>query len=287
MSAAFGFATIAWTQNAAHLLQCRREPYNANTPEEYAPNMSGHSKWSTIKRQKGVADAQRGQIFTKLSKEIIIAAKAGGGDPAGNTRLRLAIQKAKESNMPADNIKRAIDRAVGGGDGADLAEITYEGYGPNGTAVLVEVATDNRNRIVAEVRNVFTRAGGNLGETGSVSWNFENRGVITITPNGKDADEVALYAIDAGAEDVDVGDGSIDVYTAPADLEKVKKALEDNGVTVDSAEASRVPKTTVALDEKHAIAMLRLVEKLESLEDVQKVYFNADISDDVFASYAG
>ncbi len=249
--------------------------------------MSGHSKWSTIKRQKGVADAQRGQVFTKISKEIIMAAKAGGGDPAGNTRLRLAIQKAKESNMPADNIKRAIDRAAGGGEGADLVEITYEGYGPNGTAVLVEVATDNRNRTVAEVRNVFARAGGNLGETGSVSWNFENRGVITITPNGKDPDDVALYAIDAGADDVQVGDSSIDVYTAPADLEKVKKALEDNGVTIDSAEASLVAKTTVALDEKHAVSMLRLVEKLESLEDVQKVYFNADISDDVFASYAG
>ena len=249
--------------------------------------MSGHSKWSTIKRQKGVADAQRGQVFTKLSKEIIMAAKAGGGDPAGNTRLRLAIQKAKESNMPADNIKRAIERASGGGDGADLVEITYEGYGPAGTAVLVEVATDNRNRTVAEVRNVLTRAGGNLGETGSVSWNFENRGVIIVTPNGKDPDDVALYAIDAGAEDVQVGDGAIDVYTAPGDLEKVRKALEDNGVTVDSAEASRVPKTTVALDEKHAVAMLRLVEKLEAIDDVQKVYFNADISDDVFASYAG
>jgi YebC/PmpR family DNA-binding regulatory protein len=178
--------------------------------------MSGHSKWSTIKRQKGVADAQRGQIFTKLSKEIIIAAKAGGGDPAGNTRLRLAIQKAKRQHARRQHQARHRP-AVGGGDGC-LAEITYEGYGPNGTAVLVEVATDNRNRIVAEVRNVFTRAGGNLGETGSVSWNFENRGVITITPNGKDADEVALYAIDAGAEDVQVGDGSIDVYTAPADL---------------------------------------------------------------------
>ncbi len=249
--------------------------------------MSGHSKWSTIKRQKGVADAQRGQVFTKLSKEIIMAAKAGGGDPAGNTRLRLAVQKAKESNMPADNIKRAIERASGGGDGADLVEITYEGYGPAGTAVLVEVATDNRNRTVAEVRNVLTRAGGNLGETGSVSWNFENRGVIIVTPNGKDPDDIALYAIDAGAEDVQVGDGSIDVYTAPADLEKVRKSLEDNGVTVDSAEASRVPKTTVALDEKHAVAMLRLVEKLEAIDDVQKVYFNADISDDVFASYAG
>lgn len=249
--------------------------------------MSGHSKWSTIKRQKGVADAQRGQVFTKLSKEIIIAAKAGGGDPAGNTRLRLAIQKAKEQNMPADNIQRAIQRAVGGGEGTELAEITYEGYGPAGTAVLVEVATDNRNRTVAEVRNVFARAGGNLGESGSVSWNFDSRGVITVTAGGKNPDDVALYAIDAGADDVQVGADSIDVYTAPSDLEKVRKALEDNGVNVDSAEASRVPKTTVQLDEKHAVAMLRLVEKLEALDDVQKVYFNADISDDVFASYAG
>ncbi len=249
--------------------------------------MSGHSKWSTIKRQKGVADAQRGQIFTKLSKEIIIAAKAGGGDPAANTRLRLAIQKAKESNMPADNIQRAIQRAVGGGDGADLVEIMYEGYGPNGTAVLVEVATDNRNRTVAEVRNVFARSGGNLGESGSVAWNFDNRGVITLTPNGNDPDAVAMCAIDAGADDVQVSADSIDIYTAPADLEKVKKALEDTGVRVDSAEASRVPKTTVALDERNAVSMLRLVEKLEALDDVQKVYFNADISDDVFASYAG
>ncbi len=249
--------------------------------------MSGHSKWSTIKRQKGVADAQRGQMFTKLSKEIIIAAKAGGGDPSGNTRLRLAIQKAKENNMPADNIQRAIQRAVGGGEGADLAEITYEGYGPNGTAVLVEVATDNRNRTVAEVRNVFARSGGNLGESGSVSWNFDSRGVITVTPNGKDANDVALYAIDAGADDVQIGDETIDIYTSPADLEKVKKALEDNGVKVESAESSLVPKTTVALDEKSAVSMLRLVEKLEALDDVQKVYFNADISDEVFASYAG
>ncbi len=249
--------------------------------------MSGHSKWSTIKRQKGVADAQRGQVFTKLSKEIIIAAKAGGGDPAGNTRLRLAIQKAKEQNMPADNIKRAIERAVGGGEGTELAEITYEGYGPAGTAVLVEVATDNRNRTVAEVRNVFSRAGGNMSEAGSVAWNFDSRGVITVTPSGKDPDDVALCAIDAGAEDVDVGMDTIDIYTAPSDLEKVKKALEDNGLKVESAESSRVPKTTVALDERSAVSMLRLVEKLEALDDVQKVYFNADISDDVFASYAG
>lgn len=247
--------------------------------------MSGHSKWSTIKRQKGVADAQRGAVFTKISKEIIMAAKAGGGDPAANFRLRLILQKAKENNMPNENIKRAIERATGGGEGVDLQEITYEGYGPAGTAVIVEAATENRNRTVAEVRNVFARTGGNLGENGSVGWIFESRGVISVTPNGKDPDEVALHAIDAGAEDVQVGEDSIDVYTQPSDLEAVKKALEDNGVAVASAETARVPKTTVQLDEKDAIQTLRLVEKLEALEDVQKVYFNAEFSDDVMASY--
>jgi YebC/PmpR family DNA-binding regulatory protein len=247
--------------------------------------MSGHSKWSTIKRQKGVADAQRGQLFTKLSKEIIISAKQGGADVNSNFRLRMAIQKARENNMPADNIQRAIARATGSGDGVELSEITYEGYGPAGTAVMVEVATDNRNRVVAEIRNVFTRAGGGLGETGSVAWNFESRGVISVVPGGQDPDEVALHAIDAGAEDVQVGSDSIDVYTQPADLEKVKKALEENGVKVESAENERVAKTTVQLDEKSAIQTLRLVEKLESLDDVQKVYFNAEFSDDVFAAY--
>ncbi len=247
--------------------------------------MSGHSKWSTIKRQKGVADAQRGQLFTRLSKEIIIAAKQGGPDPNANFRLRMAVQKARENNMPADNIERAIKRATGGAEGAEIVEITYEGYGPSGTAVLVEAATDNRNRMVAEVRNVFTRAGGSLGESGSVAWNFDSRGLISVVPNGQDPDEVALYAIDAGAEDVQVGDDTIEVYTAPADLERVKKALEDRQLKVESAEAARVPKTTVQLDEKSAIQMLRLVEKLEALDDVQKVYFNAEFSDDVLASY--
>jgi YebC/PmpR family DNA-binding regulatory protein len=247
--------------------------------------MSGHSKWSTIKRQKGAADAQRGQLFTKLSREIIIAAKQGGGDPETNFRLRLAIQRAKEKNMPADNIKRAIERATGGGDGAELQEVTYEGYGPAGTALLIEAATDNRNRTVAEVRSVFTRVGGNLGEAGSVAWIFDNRGVINVTPGAREPDEIALHAIDAGAEDVQVSDGSIEVYTQPSDLEKVRKALEDAGVKVQSAESARVPKTTVSLDERTAIQTLRLVEKLESLDDVQKVYFNAEFDDSVLAAY--
>jgi YebC/PmpR family DNA-binding regulatory protein len=247
--------------------------------------MSGHSKWSTIKRQKGAADAQRGQLFTKLSKEIIIAAKAGGPDPASNFRLRLAVQKAKENNMPSDNIDRAIKRATGGGDGAELAEVTYEGYGPAGSALLVEAATDNRNRTVAEVRNVFARSGGSMGEAGSVAWNFESRGVLNVAANGKDPDDVAMAAIDAGAEDFSVSGTTVEVYTQPGDLEKVKKTLEDSGLTVESAETARLPKTTVALDEKNAIQMLRLVEKLEALDDVQKVYFNAEFSDDVLASY--
>ncbi|HXK34276.1 MAG TPA: YebC/PmpR family DNA-binding transcriptional regulator [Dehalococcoidia bacterium] len=249
--------------------------------------MAGHSKWAQIKRQKGANDAQRGQLFTKLAKEIIISAKQGGPDPAGNFRLRLAIQKAKDNNMPADNIQRAIAKGSGGGEGSDVEEVTYEGYGPGGTAIIVEAATDNRNRTVAEVRNVFARAGGNLGETGSVAWNFELRGVINVSPNGVDPDEIALRAIDAGAEDVQVGATSIDVYTQPGDLEAVKQALEAAGATVESAETSRVPKTTVQLDEKSAIATLRLVEKLEALDDVQKVYFNGEFSDAVLASYAG
>jgi YebC/PmpR family DNA-binding regulatory protein len=251
---------------------------------EETSGMSGHSKWSSIKRAKGVADAQRGQVFTKLSKEIIIAAKQGGGDPNANFRLRLAVQKAKDSNMPADNIQRAIARGTGGGEGAEVEEITYEGYGPAGAALIVEAATDNRNRTVAEIRNVFTRAGGNMGEAGSVAWNFESRGVLNVAPNGKNPDDVALTAIDAGAEDVQVGD-TLEVYTAPGDLEKVKKALEASGVVVESAEAARVPKTTVQLSERDAVSMLRLVEKLEALDDVQKVYFNAEFSDDVLASY--
>lgn len=248
--------------------------------------MSGHSKWSTIKRQKGAADAQRGQLFTKLSKEIIIAAKSGGGDPDANFRLRLAVQKARENNMPADNIQRAIAKGSGGGEGTEMEEITYEGYGPSGAALIVEAATDNRNRTVAEVRNVFTRSAGSMGEAGSVAWNFELRGLINIDASAKDPEEVAMTAIDAGAEDFAISDGAVEIYTQPGDLEKVKKALEGGGIKVESAEMSRVPKTMVALGEKDAHSMLRLVEKLEGLDDVQKVYFNADITDEALASYA-
>jgi YebC/PmpR family DNA-binding regulatory protein len=247
--------------------------------------MSGHSKWATTKHKKAILDSRRAKSFAKLIKNIEVAARMGGPDLAGNPGLELAVTKAKKTSVPNDNIDRAIKRAVGGGEGTDLVEVTYEGFGPAGTALLIEVTTDNKNRAVAEVRNVFTRAGGNLGEAGSVAWMFDSRGVINLSANGRDADELALVAIDAGAEDVQVSDGAIEVYTAPPDLEKVKKALEDHGLPVESAETARVPKTTVQLDERAAIQALRLVEKLEGLDDVQKVYFNAEFSDDVLASY--
>jgi YebC/PmpR family DNA-binding regulatory protein len=248
--------------------------------------MSGHSKWSQIKRQKGAADVKRGALFTKLAREIIVAAKQGGGDPAANFRLRLAVQRARENNMPADNIKRAIDRATGGGDGADLQEITYEGYGPGGVAVLVEAMTDNRNRTVGEIRSAFTRAGGNLGESGSVAWQFENRGVVTVAATGKDEEEVAEAAIEAGAEDYHYDPDGAEVYTTPEALEEVRQALIDAGLEVSNAEITRVAKTPVALGEKEQEQVLRLLEKLEDLDDVQRVHSNAEFSDEAIAAYS-
>lgn len=249
--------------------------------------MSGHSKWSTIKRQKGAADARRGALFTKLSREIILAARQGGGDPAANFKLRLAIQRAKAQNVPNDNIERAIAKATGAGSDEQLDEITYEGYGPGGIAILVSALTDKRNRTVAEVRHRFSRAGGNLGETGSVGWQFEAKGVITIPMNGKDPDEIALQAIDAGADDVQVQGESVEVQTEPASLESVRKALESAGLEIENADFAMVPKATVELDEKAAHQALRLLDSLEDLEDVQRVYSNADFSDEVLSSFEG
>ena len=250
--------------------------------------MSGHSKWSTIKRQKGANDAKRGAVFTKVAREIMVAARAGGGDPDANYRLRLAMDKARSVNMPTDNIKRAIDRATGGGDAEQFEEIVYEGYGPGGVAILVEAATDNRNRTASEVRALFTKAGGQLAGSGAVAWQFEARGLITIPSNGKDADEVALAAIDAGAEDVDTsGDEVVEVYTAPTDLEQVRKALDSAGVSVESAESAMVAKNTVEVDEQRARQNLRLVEALEDLDDVQRVTANFDIPEELFAEVAG
>jgi YebC/PmpR family DNA-binding regulatory protein len=251
--------------------------------------MSGHSKWSTIKRQKGANDAKRGALFTKVAREIAVAARAGGGDPDANYRLRLAIDKARRPpiNMPADNIKRAIEKATGGGEGEQYEEIIYEGYASGGVAVLVEAATDNRNRTAAEVRSIFSKTGGQLAGAGAVAWQFEPRGLITVAREGVDADEVALAAIDAGAVDVDVESDPIEIYTEPHDLEAVRKALDEAGVPVDDAESAMLAKQTVALDADHVRKTMRLVELLEDLEDVQRVTTNVDIPEELLAEVAG
>jgi YebC/PmpR family DNA-binding regulatory protein len=216
-----------------------------------------------------------------------MAARAGGGDPDGNFRLRLAIEKARAVNMPADNIKRAIEKATGGGDAEQFEEVVYEGYGPGGVAILVEAATDNRNRTAAEVRSRFAKSGGQLAALGAVAWQFEARGLITVTRNGMDPDEVALAAIDAGAEDVDTETDPLEIYTAPGALEGVRKALEVAGVPVEEAESAMIAKQTVELDAGRARQALRLVEELEELDDVQRVTANFDIPEEVFAEVAG
>ena len=250
--------------------------------------MSGHSKWSTIKRQKGVTDAKRGALFTKVAREISVAARQGGGDPDANYRLRLAVEKARSVNMPSDNIKRTIDKATGGGEAEQFEEIVYEGYGPGGVAVLVEAQTDNRNRTAAEVRSMFSKSGGQLAGSGAVAWQFEPRGLIVVDRNGTDPDEIALAAIDAGAEDVDTEDHDvIEIYTTPGSLESVRAALEGAGIRVESAESTMVAKQTVELDAAKARQALRLVELLEDLDDVSRVTANFDIPEEVFAEVAG
>src|SRR5256712_11889657 len=243
--------------------------------------VSGHSKWSQIKRQKGAADVKRGVVFTKMTKEIMIAAKEGGGDPDGNFRLRLAMDRARNVNMPRENIQRAIERAIGGGDAAALESVVYEGYAPGGVSVMIEAATDNRNRTVSEIRAAFTRGGRKLGESGSVQWLFEQKGVIEIDAKGKDADLIELAAIDAGAEDVEAEPGLITVYTTPAAFERVKKALETAGIKVASAELSMRPTTTVRVEGAQAKKLLGLVETLEDLDDVIKVHANFDVPEEV------
>jgi YebC/PmpR family DNA-binding regulatory protein len=254
--------------------------------------MSGHSKWAQIRRSKGVNDARRGQLFTRLGREIVVAVReGGGGDPNANFRLRMAIQHARDANMPMDNIERTIKRALGGSDGASLTEITYEGYGPGGTAVLVSTLTENRNRTVAEVRNAFNRNAGNMGENGCVDWLFEAKGIIEVELQGQDPDEITLEAIDLGADDVDpVGpdDEVVTVYTDPSDLEKFRQGLEAKKYKVVKAESSMLPKTRLELsEEKVAHQVMRLVEKLEDLDDVQDVYTNADFPEEFAASYEG
>lgn len=248
--------------------------------------MAGHSKWKQIKRQKGVADAKRGQVFTKIAREITVAARLGVPDPDANFRLRIAIQKARAENMPNDNIKRAIERAGSDGGGDNYDEIYYEGYGPSGMAVMIKTLTDNRNRTVGEIRAVLTRSGGSLGESGSVAFLFDQVGLITVKTNDADPDELSLQAIDAGAQDIrtdDAEEGLIEVLTAPAELKLVQDALESQGLMIDDAQISLQPKTLLALDEVDVLKGVRLIEKLEDLDDVQEVYTNLDLSDEVLA----
>ncbi len=249
--------------------------------------MSGHSKWSTIKRKKGTVDARRSQLFTKLTREIMVSARQGGADVEMNFRLRLAIQKARESNMPLDNIERAVQRGAGvGGDGQMiLEEVVYEGYGPGGAAIMLEAVTDNPTRTVSEVRNVFSRAGGNMGERGSVAWNFESKGVIVVETTVEQADELTLLAIDSGAEDIELDDDTLEIRTLPASFEQVRTALEEAGATLARAEMAMMPKSTLALDTKAATQTLRLLDRLEDLDDVQRVYTSADFPDEALEEY--
>jgi len=246
--------------------------------------MSGHSKWATIKRSKAKTDAARGKSFTKVIREISAAARIGGGDPNGNPRLRLAIDKSKSINMPADNIKRAIDKATGGGEGAILEEVTYEGFGPAGVAIMVECITDNKMRTLNEVRFIFTRNGGNLGEGGSVGWMFKKKGVLHFEKSKVNEDQLMADAIDAGAEDISTEESLITVETAPDKFEQVKNALSAKKYEPATAEITMVPSNTIKLDGEDARKVLKLVDALEENDDVQKVHANFDIPDEIITA---
>ncbi|MFB3789209.1 MAG: YebC/PmpR family DNA-binding transcriptional regulator [bacterium] len=243
--------------------------------------MSGHSKWSTIKHKKAKLDAQRGKVFTKIIKELTVAARMGGGDPSANPRLRTAIDSARGANMPKDTMEKAIKKGTGELPGVTYEEVTYEAYGPGGTAVFVEVLTDNKNRTTSELRHLFAKGGGNLGESGCVAWIFQRRGMITLEGENLNEDTVMEAAIEAGAMDVEFDGGACFVYTAKENLYTVKQALEEQGFPSTKAELTRVPQNTVALEGKTAVSMLKLMETLEDHDDVQNVYSNADIPDEV------
>jgi YebC/PmpR family DNA-binding regulatory protein len=247
--------------------------------------MSGHSKWSTIKHKKAAMDAKRGKLFTRLAREITIAAREGGGNPDANFGLRLAVDKAKAANMPKENIERAIRRGTGELKGEELTEVMYEGYAPNGVALLVHVLTDNRNRTVADVRRVLTRQGGTLADAGAVAWQFDRKGYIAIAPDGADQDTIFEVAAEAGAEDVVFGDDLIEVYAELDHFQVVRQALEEAGIRFETAEMAMIPKTTLQLAEKETLQVMGLIDALEELDDVQQVYSNLDISDEVMAKY--
>lgn len=245
--------------------------------------MSGHSKWSTIKHKKGALDAKRGKIFTKLIKEITVAARLGGGDINTNPRLRASVATAKTQNMPADNITRAIKKGTGELEGVQYEEMTYEGYGPGGAAILIEVMTDNKNRTVGEVRAILGKNGGNMGENGCVAWMFEKKGLILVNADAMGEDEMLELVLEAGGDDMQKVDDQYEITTAIENYETVQKALEDKGVAITFGELTAIPQTTVAMDEKNGRSILRLIDLLEDHDDVQKAYSNFDIPDEVMA----
>jgi len=243
--------------------------------------MSGHSKWSSIKHKKGATDAKRGKIFTKLIKEITVVARTGGGDPDANPRLRTAIAAAKSENMPKDNIERAIKKGTGELEGVNYEESTYEGYGPGGAAVFIESVTDNKNRAVADIRHIFSKNGGNLGENGCVAWMFDKKGYIAIEKKAVDEDSLMETAIEAGAEDVREDNGSFEIITEPDDFGSVKTAIDKAAIPYIDAEITMLPQSTTNLEGKQALQMVKLMEALEDCDDVQKVYTNADIPEEI------
>ncbi|MDU5233644.1 YebC/PmpR family DNA-binding transcriptional regulator [Negativicoccus succinicivorans] len=242
--------------------------------------MSGHSKWSNIKHKKGKNDAIRAKITTKIGKEITVAARLGGADPTGNMRLKLALQKARENNVPKDNIQRAIQKGIGATDGGDYEEITYEGYGPSGVALVVEVMTDNRNRAAADVRHAFSKHGGNLGESGSVTWMFKRKGVFVLPGDAGDEEELMMMALDAGAEDFKNDADDYEVLTTPENYDAVEKAFQDADIEMTISKITMVPDTTIALDSDDASKMQNLLDALDDLDDVKDVYSNAELPDD-------
>jgi YebC/PmpR family DNA-binding regulatory protein len=248
--------------------------------------MSGHSKWSTIKRKKGAADAKRGKLFTRAIKEITIAAREGGGDPAGNPRLRLAIDNAKSINMPSDNIERAIKKATGELEGVTYLELTYEGYATGGVALLVEVATDNKNRTVADVRHAFGKHGGSMGESGSVAWMFEKKGIISISKQEKSEDEILEIILNAGAEDLHTEEGFFEIQTDVESFEPVRKVLRENNLQVDNASLQWIAKNTLNVKGENAEQVMKLIEALEDCDDVQNVYSNADFDEEFIKQQA-